>query len=238
MEEERNEERNKAYYGLKLRKTPGYFELPIRKADIKKLFHPKDQLMVQTNRGEELGEIAIYPACCKATRPESEIEIKRILRNATVEDIANNKQLNTLEKEIMTEANNFMRERKIPAKVFSVELIHDRKRVLVYYKNLEENENKKSRLSLSPLMEFLNKSYSFYVEFREKGGRGEAKQIGGTGICGRQLCCTAHLQKYRSVTVKTLKKQGLAINTYKMSGPCTKLLCCMNYDADLYNDRE
>jgi len=223
----------KVYYGVKIRKVHQNIDLPVRSGDFKKVFNRGDLLLLKTSRGEEIGEVILYPVCSQIkNKAAAELYIKQIIRKAEPQELADHQLLDSQEQQMMQEANEYIQDKK-DVRIFAVEIIYDRKTAYVYYKNL--NENKKISLnSLKTLVEYLKEKYRMHIDLREKGGRGEAKQLGGVGVCGQPLCCSTHLAKYRSVSVKAMKKQNLTINTYKMSGPCTKLQCCMNYEVEQY----
>ncbi len=74
------------------------------------------------------------------------------------------------------------------------------------------------------------------IEMRQIGVRDEPKKVGGLGICGRELCCSNHLREFVPVSVKMAKAQGLALNPSKISGQCGRLLCCLAYEYETYNE--
>lgn len=227
------QEKIKVYYGVRIRKIHQNIDLPFRSGDFKKVFNRGDLLLVKTSRGEEIGEVVLYPVCSNVKkRGHNELYVKQIIRKAEPEDLQKYQILDREEEDMKNEANSYIQDKK-DVRIFAVEMIYDRNTAYVYYKNL--NDNKKiSTNSLKPLAEHLKEKFKMHIDIREKGGRGEAKQLGGVGVCGEPLCCATHLAKYRSVSVKAMKKQNLTINTYKMSGPCTKLQCCMNYEVEQY----
>jgi cell fate regulator YaaT (PSP1 superfamily) len=74
------------------------------------------------------------------------------------------------------------------------------------------------------------------IELRQIGVRDEAKMIGGLGPCGRPLCCTTFLGDFAPVSIKMAKEQNLSLNPAKISGICSRLMCCLNYEKDLYEE--
>ena len=74
------------------------------------------------------------------------------------------------------------------------------------------------------------------IELRQIGIRDKAKEIGGIGPCGRRLCCSTFLTSFDSVSISMAKNQGLALNPTKINGVCGRLLCCLNYENDLYTE--
>ena len=74
------------------------------------------------------------------------------------------------------------------------------------------------------------------IELRQVGIRDEAKILGGLGICGKPLCCTAFLNDFQHVTIKMAKDQGMSLNPTKLSGTCGRLMCCLKYEEDVYRE--
>lgn len=74
------------------------------------------------------------------------------------------------------------------------------------------------------------------IELRQIGIRDKAKEIGGIGPCGRHLCCNTFLTGFDAVSISMAKNQGLALNPTKINGVCGRLLCCLNYENDLYTE--
>ena len=74
------------------------------------------------------------------------------------------------------------------------------------------------------------------IELRQIGVRDEAKMLGGLGICGRPFCCASFLGEFQPVSIKMAKEQGLSLNPTKISGACGRLMCCLKYEQDAYED--
>ena len=72
------------------------------------------------------------------------------------------------------------------------------------------------------------------IELHQTTGRDEARRLGGFGMCGKQYCCGSFLKRFNQVTIKMAKDQNLAGNLTKISGPCGRLLCCLNFEEDFY----
>ena len=60
--------------------------------------------------------------------------------------------------------------------------------------------------------------------------------LGGLGICGRPFCCSQFLGDFQPVSIKMAKEQGLSLNPTKISGSCGRLMCCLKYEQDTYED--
>lgn len=90
------------------------------------------------------------------------------------------------------------------------------------------------RIDFRELVKELARSLKTKIELRQVGVRDEAKMIPSIAMCGRELCCNSHLKQFQSVSIKMAKEQGIALNPVKISGTCGRLMCCLKYEADLY----
>ena len=64
--------------------------------------------------------------------------------------------------------------------------------------------------------------------------RQKKKNNGGTGPCGRELCCATWMKNFNSVTTNSARYQDISLNPQKLAGMCAKLKCCLNYEVDNY----
>ena len=74
------------------------------------------------------------------------------------------------------------------------------------------------------------------IELRQIGVRDEAKMLGGLGICGRPFCCNSFLREFQPVSIKMAKTQNLSLNPTKISGTCGRLMCCLKYEQEAYEE--
>ena len=74
------------------------------------------------------------------------------------------------------------------------------------------------------------------IELRQIGVRDESKMLGGLGVCGRPFCCSTFLGEFQPVSIKMAKEQGLSLNPTKISGTCGRLMCCLKYEQDVYEE--
>lgn len=93
-----------------------------------------------------------------------------------------------------------------------------------------------SRVDFRDLVKDLVHEFRLRIELRQIGVRDEARMVGGLGVCGRVLCCNAVSDRLKAVSIKMAKTQGLSLNSMKISGPCGRLLCCLEYEYDFYRD--
>jgi len=92
------------------------------------------------------------------------------------------------------------------------------------------------RIDFRDLVRDLSGLFHVRVELRQVGVRDEAAILGGIGSCGRPFCCASFLPRFNSINVKMAKQQGLSLNPQNISGCCGRLKCCLQYEADLYQN--
>lgn len=186
-----------------------------------------EKVIVETARGIECGTVVIGNFMAE----DSEIvhPLKDIFRIATEED------LKTLEKniarkaEIMKVFSEKIAEHKLKMKPIDVECTFDGGKILFYF-------TAESRVDFRDLVKDLAGIYRTRIELRQIGVRDEAKMLGGLGICGRKLCCSSFLGEFQPVSIKMAKEQSLSLNPTKISGTCGRLMCCLKYEQDSYEE--
>ena len=170
-----------------------------------------DKVIVETARGVECGEVALVDREIDETRFSN--PVKGIIRLATPND------MKTIEKNRQKEKDAFkICEQKIAA------------HKLLFYFTAE------SRVDFRELVKDLAAVFRTRIELRQIGVRDEAKMLGGLGICGQPFCCSRFLGEFQPVSIKMAKEQGLSLNPTKISGTCGRLMCCLKYEQDSYED--
>jgi cell fate regulator YaaT (PSP1 superfamily) len=92
------------------------------------------------------------------------------------------------------------------------------------------------RVDFRELVSKLSRSLQTRIDMRQMGERDAAKQIGGIGSCGRELCCSTFLTTFDPVSIKMAKNQNLSLNPEKITGPCGKLKCCISFEDSMYTE--
>ncbi len=184
-----------------------------------------DYVIVETARGQELGQIIIAPTQVIAS--EIDKPLKPVLRKADPEDIKRAKELEDKELEALTECGSLIQKLNLPMKLLSAEYNLDGSRVTLYF-SAEE------RVDFRELVRELAGRLKIRVEMRQMGPRDAAKLIGGYGRCGRSLCCVSFLSDFTPVSIKMAKEQDLPLNPMKISGCCGRLMCCLVYENKQY----
>lgn len=192
-----------------------------------KKFDVGDRVVVETARGMELGTIALENREVK----ESDIvqPLKKIERKAADKDIENNKNNKIKEKEALGICKEKIRKHDLDMKLIDVEYTVDNTKVVFYF-------TADGRVDFRELVKDLAAHFRMRIELRQVGVRDEAKILGGIGACGRPLCCNKWLSDFQPVSIKMAKVQNLSLNPAKISGTCGRLMCCLNYENDVYNE--
>lgn len=188
---------------------------------------PGDRVIVKTSRGMEMGEVILAPH--EVAAEEISTPLKKVLRRVTPEDeqqLAANK---SKEREAFEIAQKKIAEHELPMKLIGVEYTFDASKIIFYF-------TAEDRVDFRSLVKDLAAVFKTRIELRQVGVRDEAKMIGGLGPCGRRLCCSLFLHDFEPVSIKMAKEQDLPLNPIKISGICGRLMCCLKYENDVYED--
>ena len=163
--------------------------------------------------------------------PEEEIvpPLKEIVRIATPEDKAQVEKNKKKEKEAFAICEEKIALHKLDMKLVDVEYTFDANKILFYF-------TADGRVDFRELVKDLASVFRTRIELRQIGIRDEAKMLGGIGICGRSLCCNSFLDGFHPVSIKMAKEQGLSLNPTKISGNCGRLMCCLKYEQNCYDE--
>ena len=187
----------------------------------------EDHVIVETARGVECGEVAME------NRQVSDDNIvkplKKVIRKATEEDLAQMRK--NREKQISAAkiCNEKTAAHKLDMKLVDVEYTFDNNKILFYF-------TADGRVDFRELVKDLASVFRTRIELRQIGVRDEAKMLGGLGICGRPFCCSTFLGEFQPVSIKMAKEQSLSLNPVKISGTCGRLMCCLKYEQEAYED--
>ncbi len=186
-----------------------------------------DKVIVETARGVECGEVALVDREIDETRFTN--PVKGIIRLATPNDmktIEKNRQKDTDPLKICEQK---IAAHKLKMNLIDVECTFDNNKLLFYF-------TAESRVDFRELVKDLAAVFRTRIELRQIGVRDEAKMLGGLGICGQPFCCSRFLGEFQPVSIKMAKEQGLSLNPTKISGTCGRLMCCLKYEQDSYED--
>lgn len=195
---------------------PGVFDL---KAD--------DAVIVETARGMEYGIVSIG----RHPMPEDKIvqPLKPVIRRANRADNERLALIERKEKDSYTICEQKIAAHGLEMKLVGVEYAFDGSKVLFYF-------TADGRIDFRELVKDLASVLHTRIELRQIGVRDESKMLGGLGVCGRQFCCSQFLFDFQPVSIKMAKEQGMSLNPTKISGTCGRLMCCLKYEQDVYDD--
>ena len=183
--------------------------------------------VVETARGLECGEVAME----NTQVSESSIvqPLRRMIRRATREDLRRMEENRRREKSALRICEKKVQEHGLDMKLVDVEYAFDGSKILFYF-------TANGRVDFRELVKDLAGQFRTRIELRQIGVRDEAKMLGGIGICGRPFCCGSFLNGFQPVSIKMAKEQGLSLNPVKISGACGRLMCCLKYEQEAYQD--
>ncbi len=194
---------------------------------LKTTFNQGDKVIVETARGVECGEVVI--ANRKVDESTVVQPLKPIIRKATENDLKILEENKKKEVDIMKVFVKKIEEHKLSMKAIDVEYTFDGSKILFYF-------TAESRVDFREIVKDLAGIYRTRIELRQIGVRDEAKMLGGLGICGRPFCCSSFLGEFQPVSIKMAKEQSLSLNPTKISGTCGRLMCCLKYEQDCYEE--
>jgi cell fate regulator YaaT (PSP1 superfamily) len=184
-----------------------------------------DAVVVEAERGEDLGRVSLVGALVKLKRGKG--DAKGIVRMAIDKDM--NQHNANLQKE--NDAYKVCREKikhyNLDMKLVDVEMQFDGSKITFYFTAAQ-------RVDFRELVKDLASVYRTRIELRQIGVRDEAKRVSGFGICGRKQCCSAFLNEFEQINTQMAKDQQISLNPSKISGNCGRLLCCLRYEKEFY----
>ena len=186
-----------------------------------------DKVIVETARGVECGEVALVDREIDETRFTN--PVKGIIRLATPNDKKTIEKNRQKEKDAFKICEQKIAAHKLKMNLIDVECTFDNNKLLFYF-------TAESRVDFRELVKDLAAVFRTRIELRQIGVRDEAKMLGGLGICGQPFCCSRFLGEFQPVSIKMAKEQGLSLNPTKISGTCGRLMCCLKYEQDSYED--
>ena len=186
-----------------------------------------DHVIVETSRGIECGEVVLTDREIDETKFNS--PIKPIIRVATEADFKTIEKNKEKEKDAFRICEQKIAAHKLKMNLIDVECTFDNNKLLFYF-------TAENRVDFRELVKDLASIFRTRIELRQIGVRDEAKMLGGLGICGQPFCCSRFLGEFQPVSIKMAKEQGLSLNPTKISGTCGRLMCCLKYEQDAYED--
>ncbi|MGJ4851108.1 regulatory iron-sulfur-containing complex subunit RicT [Bacillota bacterium Meth-B3] len=184
-----------------------------------------DQVVVETSRGVELGEV--IAGAREVDDDQIVSPLKKVIRVATPEDLRRAEFNRDREQEARRVCHERIQHHQLEMKLVDVEYTFDGSKIIFYF-------TANGRVDFRELVKDLASVFKMRIELRQIGVRDEAKMLGGLGSCGRPICCGAFLGDFQPVSIKMAKEQNLSLNPTKISGQCGRLMCCLKYEQDHY----
>jgi len=186
-----------------------------------------DFVIVETARGVEFGHVVIGP---KEVKEEEIVSpLKSVLRIAEDEDFKIHRENKIKAKEAMEICEERVKKHKLHMNIIDAEYTFNNCKVIFYF-------TADGRVDFRELVRDLASIFRTRIELRQIGVRDEAKMLGGIGPCGQICCCHKFLGEFEPVSIKMAKEQDLSLNPTKISGLCGRLMCCLKYEQDIYEE--
>ena len=207
----------------------GYYhnssKLPIEKGTV---------VIVESNPGFDMGEVTLVGKLVQLQIKKNHInteryEIRNIVRVATDADFERAAEAHAKEQDTMIKARQLAKSLGLEMKIGDVEYQGDGSKAIFYY--IAEG-----RVDFRQLIKVYAETFRVRIEMKQIGARQEAGRIGGTGPCGRELCCSTWMTQFTSVGTGAARIQNLSLNPQKLAGQCAKLKCCLNYEILIYEE--
>ena len=189
-------------------------------------FRVGDLVIANSKRGVEIGRVVSIKT---KDELDKNISIEKIIKPATKYDVAKQKEHEENAKLAVKKCKEFANKLKLNMKVISAEYTFDGSKLIIHFSS-------EDRVDFRELVKELAAEYRIRIELRQVGARDEIKMYPNLGMCGREVCCRTFLPDFESVTIKMAKEQGLQINMSKISGACSRLMCCLKYEQDVYKE--
>ena len=200
-------------------------QLPLEKGDV---------VIVEANPGYDMGEVTLTGRLVDTQMQKAHInleryEIRNILRIASDMDKSRAAEAHAKEQATMIQARQLAKSLGLEMKIGDVEYQGDGTKAIFYY--IAEG-----RVDFRQLIKVYAETFRIRIEMKQIGARQEAGRIGGTGPCGRELCCSTWMTQFSSVGTNAARLQNISLNPQKLAGQCAKLKCCLNYEVPVYEE--
>ena len=186
-----------------------------------------DHVIIDTARGAEFG--IVCGGNHKISLKDVVAPLRKVLRKANAQDEKTIAENRAKEKKAYETCLQKVAEHGLDMQLVSAEVAFDGSKILFYFTADE-------RVDFRELVKNLASIFHTRIELRQIGVRDKAKMVGGLGICGRPFCCASFLDDFQPVSIKMAKTQNLSLNPTKISGTCGRLMCCLKYEQDAYED--
>ncbi|MBR2612769.1 MAG: stage 0 sporulation family protein [Clostridia bacterium] len=186
-----------------------------------------ERVIVETARGVEMGVVKVANKIVDGK--EVVAPLKPVIRKATEEDTLHDRENQEREMEAAIICKRKIAEHKLDMSLVEAEYTFDNSKLIFYF-------TCETRVDFRELVKDLASTFRTRIELRQIGIRDEAKMMGGLGICGRKFCCSGFLTDFVQVSIRMAKEQNFTLNSSKASGACGRLMCCLRYEHEVYDE--
>jgi cell fate regulator YaaT (PSP1 superfamily) len=191
-----------------------------------------DIIAVEASPGHDIGVVCLTGETArlqmiKKGKSHLSEDIKKVYRKARPNDLEKWSRARSLERDTMVKTRRIVGKLGLNMKINDVEYQGDATKVIFYYTADE-------RVDFRQLIKILADEFSVRIEMKQIGVRQESGRLGGIGPCGRELCCSSWMSRFRSVSTTSARTQNLSLNPQKLAGQCGKLKCCLNFEQEVY----
>ena len=190
-----------------------------------------DWVAVESNPGHDIGVVSLTGRLVELQLKKAYLkpgeETRKVYRLAKESDMDRYYEAKSREEATMIQSRQIAKDLGLQMKIGDVEYQGDGNKAIFYYIADE-------RVDFRQLIKVLAETFHVRIEMKQIGARQEAGRIGGTGPCGRELCCATWMKSFSSVSTNAARFQDISPNPQKLAGMCAKLKCCLNYEVDCY----
>ncbi|MDR2601868.1 MAG: hypothetical protein LBC53_05395 [Spirochaetaceae bacterium] len=187
---------------------------------------PKSQVVVSTRYGRDLAVVIRQIKDCK----KNVSKVARIERPATEKDLERARYNAKLEEKAFQVCHDLIKEQNLDMKLLAAHYLLEDPKIVFFY-------TAERRVDFRALLKGLVAYFKVRIELRQIVFRDDSKIHGGMGVCGRDFCCHSVFERLKPISIRMAKDQKLSLNTMKISGPCEKLLCCLSFEHDFYQEQ-
>ena len=213
----------KKIVGVSFKKNGQVYYFDSNNIDLKK----GDNVIVKTDRGLQFGYVSLENSDIKLKKEP--LFLNTVERICTVKDVANNENNRASSKKVLKKCKELVKKDNLNMIILDASYNFDRSQLFITF--LADN-----RVDFRKLAKDLAAIYKTRIELRQVGVRDKAREIGGYGCCGKELCCSMFSYEFDSVSIHMAKNQNIALNPTKINGICGRLLCCLKYEDECYKE--
>jgi len=188
---------------------------------------PDCKVVVKVERGEDIGRVLNCAIQSKENEDKNNGSSGKILRVATDEDFKQLEAVKKKEDDAIAKFQEMVKKHPFEMKLLDAVYQLDGNKLTFFF-------SAEGRIDFREFVRDLATEFKTRIELHQSSGREDARRLGGLGMCGKSYCCCTFLKKFNQVTIQMVKDQNLISNLSKISGPCGRLLCCLQYEEDFY----